>query len=90
MTKIYCYCLFDRSGNFRGVYSSENAVHRDALKLCNKGGGKVVIEGAQGDSPVEASATALRNILKGAFDVQVIYTSGHAYRAHIIKTKLKE
>jgi hypothetical protein len=58
--------------------------------LCNKGGGKVVMEGKQGETPVEASATALRNTLKGAFDVQVIYSSGTAYRAHIIKTKLKE
>jgi len=90
VTKIYCYCLFDRSGNFKGVYSSTNAVHRDALKLCNKGGGKVVIEGTRGQLPLEASATALRNILKGAFDVQVIYMSGPVHRAHIIKTKLKE
>ena len=90
MTKIYCYCLFDRSGNFRGVYSSTSAVHRDALKLCNKGGEKVVMQGKQTDTPVEASVTALRNTFKGAFDVQVIYTAGTAHRAHIIKTKLKE
>ena len=31
----------------------------------------------------------LRNILKGKFDVQVVYRSGR-YAAKIIKTKLKE
>ena len=88
MTKIYCYCLFDGQGNFRGVYSSVSAVHRDALKLCSHGGGNPLIELKDGSLP--ASATALRNVLKGAFDVQVEYVSPTRQRAKIIKTKLKE
>jgi hypothetical protein len=88
MTKIYCYCLFDGRGNFHGVYSSVHAVHRDALKLCNKGGGQILMELNSGYFP--PSVTALRNVFKGAFDVQVEYASQAHHRAKIIKTKLKE
>ena len=88
MTKIYCYCLFDGSGNFHGVYSSARAVHRDALKLCNRGQGQVLME--LDNRYVAPSVTALRNVLKGAFDVQVEYVSRSQHRAKIIKTKLKE
>jgi len=89
LTKIYCYCLFDGQGNFHGVYSSVNAVHRDALKICNKGTGNVLMEFSTGRR-VTPSVTILRNTLKGAFDVQVIYSGGHTHKAKIIKTKLKE
>ena len=41
MTKIYIYCLFDGFDRFLGVYSSLKAVHRDALKYCNRGNTKV-------------------------------------------------
>jgi tryptophan synthase alpha subunit len=81
--------LFDGSGNFHGVYSSVTAVHRDALKICNQGNGHVMMEGATG-SRIPSSVTALRNTLKGAFDVQVVYSDGISRRARIIKTKLKE
>ena len=37
MTKIYVYCLFDTADNFMGAYSSLKAVHRDAIKLANRG-----------------------------------------------------
>jgi hypothetical protein len=88
LTKIYCYCLFDGRGNFHGVYSSVTAVHRDALKICNKGSGYVVMETTTGPTP--PSATLLRNAFKGAFDVQILYSGGPGNQAKIIKTKLKE
>jgi len=88
LTKIYCYCLFDGQGNFHGVYSSVNAVHRDALKLCNRGSGNVLMQ--MGNHTLPPSATVLRNTLKGAFDVQVVYSGGPIHKAKIIKTKLKE
>ena len=88
MTKIYCYCLFDGGGNFHGVYSSATAVHRDALKLCNKGRGNVVMEANGVHAP--PSVTTLRNTFKGVVDVQVIYRDNQGHRARIIKTKLKE
>jgi len=88
LTKIYCYCLFDGGGNFHGVYSSVTAVHRDALKICNRGRGPVLMETMRGG--VSPSATVLRNAFKGAFDVQVTYSGGPLNEAKIIKTKLKE
>jgi len=80
--------LFDGRGNFHGVYSSVNAVHRDALKICNKGTTKVFMN-VKGERLVP-SATTLRNLFKGAFDVQVLYSGGAGYEARIVKTKLKE
>ncbi len=88
MTNIYCYCLFDGRGNFHAVYSSVNAVHRDALKICNKGATKVSMN-VKGER-VAPSATTLRNLFKGAFDVQVLYSGGPGFEARIVKTKLKE
>ena len=87
MTKIYTYCLFDGHQAFHGVYSSLKAVHRDAIRLCNRGGGHVIMEyGGVGEI---ASLTRLRNLLKGVCEVQVKYgMPPHA--ATIIKTKLKE
>ena len=87
MTKIYTYCLFDGDSTFCGVYSSLKAIHRDALKICNKGNMGVVME--YGGEVYPPSLTALRNILKGVCDVRVIYGGG-SHRAIIIKTKLKE
>lgn len=87
MTNIYCYCLFDGNGNFQGVYSSTAAVHRDAMKLCNKGHSPVLME--RDGTGVTPTLTGLRNILKGAVDIQVIYAGG-PHRARIVKTKLKE
>ncbi len=87
MTKIYTYCLFDRQGTFYGVYSSLKAIHRDALKLCNKGHSEVLMS-YQGTSQ-GATLVNLRNTLKGQCDVQVVYYAGQ-HRARILKSKLKE
>jgi hypothetical protein len=87
LTKIYTYCLFDHEDTFHGVYSSLKAVHRDALKICNRGRAPIVMEHAGGyDAP---TLTVLRNVLKGEIDVQIQYRSG-SRAAKIIKTKLKE
>jgi len=88
MTKIYCYCLFDGQGRFQGVYSSTAAVHRDAMKICNQGAAPVLME--LGGERVAPSVTTLRNTLKGAFEVQIVYSATPRHRAVIIKTKLKE
>jgi hypothetical protein len=88
VTNIYCYCLFDGRGNFHGVYSSVNAVHRDALKICNKGTAKVCMNVKGERHP--PSATILRNLFKGVFDVQVLYSGAPGSEARIVKTKLKE
>ena len=87
MTKIYIYCLFDEKDTFWGVYSSLKAVHRDALKVANKGQHAVFMETTTGPQP--PSLTALRNVLKGRYDVSVKYRGGNCI-AKIIKTKLKE
>jgi|TARA_R110002051_G_C8472759_1_gene460308 hypothetical protein len=87
LTNIYCYCLFDGRGRFHGVYSSVHAVHRDAVKLCNQGAAKVIME--HNGQPQSPTPTLLRNTLKGAIDVQVIYAAGH-HKVRIIKTNLKE
>jgi hypothetical protein len=87
MTKIYIYCLFDTMDNFLGVYSSLKAVHRDAIKLANRGRSDVqMVYNAQKMKP---SLTTLRNIFKGRCDVDVKYrTIGTSIK--IYKTKLKE
>ena len=87
MTKLYTYCLFDRQGIFYGVYSSLKAIHRDALKLCNKGRANVLMS-YQGATQ-SATLVNLRNTLKGQCDVQVVYHAGQ-HRAAILKGKLKE
>ncbi len=87
MTKIYTYCLFDRNDNFEGVYSSLKAVYRDALYLSNKGVGDVRMLTSKGWE--KSSLTKLRNLLKGQFDVIVLFRSGGS-GAKILKTKLKE
>ena len=87
MTKIYIYCLFDGHGIFYGVYSSLKAIHRDALKLANKG----PVEVTTNIRGVEQRPTMklLWNTFKGVCDVQVEYRNG-AHIAKIIKTKLQE
>lgn len=87
MTKIYTYCLFDHAGTFFGVYSSLQAIHRDALKMCNRGNASVTME-FKGKQQA-ATLSGLRNLLKGQCDVQVRYRAG-VHGAKIIKTKLKE
>ena len=87
MTKIYTYCLFDQDNTFYGVYSSLKAIHRDALKICNKGIASVLME--NGDRYEKPSLTSLRNRFKGQCDVVVNYRGG-AYVAKILKTKLRE
>ena len=87
MTKIYIYCLFDEKDLFWGVYSSLKAVHRDALKVANKGNHTVFMETPTGPRP--PTLTELRNTLKGKCDVSIKYR-GSTHFAKIIKTKLKE
>ena len=87
MTKIYTYCLFGEGDTFFGVYSSLKAIHRDALKICNRSQYPVVMEH---DGDFEApTLTKLRNILKGQCDVVIKYSSAGT-SAKILKTKLKE
>ena len=89
MTKIYIYCLFDtrRANTFLGVYSSIQAVHRDALRLANRGDARVRMFFE--DEVIEPTMSNLRNTLKGRQDVSVTYRTN---RTHITvyKTKLKE
>ena len=86
MTKIYIYCLFDVD-KFVGVYSSLKAVHRDALKLSNKGFSNVFM--IYEDKMSRPSLTELRNILKGKCDIEVKYRTDNTL-IKIYKTKLKE
>ena len=87
MTKINIYCLFEGTDLFHGVYSSLKAVHRDALKLCNKGTTQVYVKSSEG--PKAVSLTLLRNMFKGELDVKIEYRAG-PHSATIIKTKLRE
>jgi hypothetical protein len=89
VTKIYIYCLFDRQDTFYGVYSSLKAVHRDALKIANKGQSNVALEAPFANLTTGATLTNLRNALKGKCDVRLFYRCGTNV-AKIIKTKLKE
>lgn len=87
MTKIYIYCLFDRFDGFIGVYSSLKAAHRDALRACNTGAGKVYIN--TGSTYAVPTLTLLRNTFKGICDVEIEYRSD-SNMIKILKTKLKE
>jgi hypothetical protein len=87
MTNIYAYCLFDRNDNFHGVYSSLKAIHRDALKLCNKGNSDVVLKTDSG--LVKPSLSMLRKIFKGEINTKVHYISDGA-EIKILKTPLRE
>ena len=87
MTKIYIYCLFDTLDNFMGVYSSIQAVHRDALRLSNRGHSKVyLVHENKAETP---TLTKLRNIFKGKCDIDVKYKTDSTM-IRIYKTKLKE
>jgi hypothetical protein len=87
MTKIYIYCLFDTMDAFIGVYSSIRAVHRDALKLANRGTSGVYL--VYENDVVPPSLTTLRNVFKGKCDVDVKYRT-NSTNVRIYKTKLKE
>jgi hypothetical protein len=87
MTKIYIYCLFDRFDAFLGVYSSLQAIHRDALRACNHGHGAVYMR--EGKGHISPTLTHLRNTFKGLCDVEVQYHSD-SNMVKIFKTKLKE
>ena len=87
MTKIYIYCLFDTMDTFIGVYSSIRAVHRDALKLSNRGHSSVYM--VYEDSVGAPSLTSLRNVFKGKCDIDVRYRT-NSTSIRIYKTKLKE
>jgi len=86
MTKIYIYCLFDVD-RFVGVYSSLKAVHRDALKLSNRGFSNVFM--IHEEKMLRPSLTELRNIFKGRCDVDVKYRTDNTL-VKVYKTKLKE
>ena len=87
MTKINIYCLFEGDGNFYGVYSSLKAAHRDAMKICNRGNTRVLLE--IDGTYSKASMDSLRGLFQGETDVKVRYTAG-THGARLVKTKLKE
>ena len=87
MTKIYIYCLFDKFDNFLDVYSSLKAIHRDAIKICNKGSSNIYM--IHGKTTQLADLVTLRNKFKGVCDVEIKYFSD-AQLVKIFKTKLKE
>ena len=86
MTKIYIYCLFEMD-DFVGVYSSLKAVHRDALKLSNRGHSNVYM--VHENKATKPSLSALRNIFKGNCDMSVKYRTTNTY-VKIFKTRLRE
>ena len=90
MTKIYIYCLFDstKQDSFRGVYSSLKAIHRDALKLANRGYSQVLMFDPNGEI-IEPTLVNLRNIFKGKCDTSVSYRTNRSI-VTIYKTRLKE
>ncbi len=87
MTKIYIYCLFDKFDNFLGVYSSLKAVHRDALKACNRGNSSVRM--IDNNQIKQCSLRLLRNTFKGVCDYEIKYSSD-SQLVKILKTKLRE
>ena len=70
-----------------GVYSSIRAVHRDALKLANRGHSNVYM--THNDIVGAPSLTSLRNVFKGKCNVDVKYRT-NSTSIRIYKTKLKE
>ena len=87
MTKIYIYCLFDTYDNFIGVYSSLQAIHRDALRLANRGVSSVYM--VFNNDVSTPSLTSLRNVFKGKCDIEVKYRT-ESTSIRIYKTKLTE
>lgn len=88
MTNLYIYCLFDTAQNFKGVYSSLKAVHRDALKMANRGNSSVRLF-TEEHSPHAATLLTLRNLLKGKCDTHVTYRTDRSI-VTIYKTRIKE
>jgi len=86
MTKIYIYCHFDMD-SFVGVYSSLKAIHRDALKLSNRGHSSVYM--VYENDITKPSLSALRNLFKGKCDMNVKYRTNNT-SIRILKTKLRE
>ena len=74
-------------GNFVGVYSSLKAIHRDALRLANRGHSNVHM--VYDDSVAKPSLTSLRNIFKGKCDIEVKYRTANT-SIMIYKTKIRE
>jgi len=87
MTNINIYCLFDEHDSLHGVYSSIKAVHRDALKICNRGSSGVFVRSPDGME--KASLGFLRNLFKGEMDKKVKYISDYG-EITILKTGLRE
>mgnify|MGYP003627720615 FL=1 len=87
MTKIYIYCLFDTMDNFLGVYSSLKAVHRDALRLSNRGQSNVYM--FYDNLRASPNLTTLRNVFKGRQNYEVKYKSSGA-SIRIFKTTLRD
>lgn len=87
MTKIYIYCLFDTFDDFIGVYSSLKAVHRDAIRYCNKGSTKVYM--AYENKLSDPSLVKLRNTFKGKCDIHVKYRTDYG-SVKIYKTKITD
>lgn len=87
MTKIYIYCLFDTMNNFAGAYSSLKAVHRDALRLSNRGHSNVYM--VYENTAAKPNLTDLRNIFKGKCNIEVKYRTDNT-SIRIYKTKLVE
>jgi hypothetical protein len=89
MTNIYIYCLFDstKTESFKGVYSSIKAVHRDALKLANRGQTQVIMY-SDGET-TDPTVSNLRNTFKGKCELHVDYRTNRSVIT-IYKTKLKE
>lgn len=87
MTKIYIYCLFSTTDELIGVYSSLKAIHRDALKLSNRGLSSVYM--VSDNDVVKPTLTGLRNAFRGKCDTEVKYRT-ESTMIRIYKTKLKE
>ena len=86
-TKINIYCLIENDGNFRGVYSSLKAAHRDALKVCNRGPRNILVE--VNGRYQKADLSDVRSLFQGKVEKTIRYVSGR-YGVYLIKTKLKE
>ena len=87
MTKINIYCLFDRHDDFCGVYSSLQAVHRDAIALCNQGTSGVRLR--VGNGYMEPTLSAVRSLFKGQTNVKLSYVADGG-SVQVLKTKLIE
>jgi|TARA_R110000824_G_scaffold39325_2_gene119002 hypothetical protein len=87
VTNINIYCLFNEEDALHGVYSSIKAVHRDALKICNRGISGVFVRSEGGME--KANIAFLRTLFKGEMDKKVKYISDYG-EVTILKTGLRE